>query len=580
MEIIQNLLYFFGFWGLVHSIIFLLKIFIFEKEQPALSSSDTVLTTFDLDDETQLPRHIKRYKTTVELKYFYFRISTTQLNYYFQKLAFRASRFWDFWFKLGVFVGAGILMIGIGFMLFAAREVFLDLFMQRTERPEIISKAISKRDILGVNPGAGTASTHIHHFTNVLIPGLTIPWSHLVYILFSLLVCGIFHEAGHAIAAAKYSVPMKSIGIFLYVLYPGAFVDIPVHKLSHRPCLEQLKIICAGVWHNAVLYLLGALLISGGVVPFVMGSTFWKPVDGWGVNIISVEKDTPLSHHLQPSNLITRLDDYPLLESSLEQWNNFLLNHDSIFDGSDWKGFCSLEANAASTLDCCDISPEFPFGKSKNESLSCFEHIDGGKQLICLPSVPTVRKDAHRCSTDTDCVASSIGHYCVVPYTPIDSTKLLRIYYRDSPWVAETKEQQDGEVFEEKMVLFFGRPEEILEIVQVSDLQPRWWFIPEWIPLICELMLSYMTSVSLGLCVLNMLPAFHMDGYYALSAILIWILKIDENREDVIMYGGGVSGDTWRKPLKARLLKWIAWCATALVVWVLLGTLIIALRGS
>ncbi|CAG8561377.1 2138_t:CDS:2 [Ambispora gerdemannii] len=554
--------------------------FVFEKDQLTTSapSFDTVLTAFDLSDETQLPRYqinreTKRHKTTIESKYFYFRISTTQLNNYFQKVAFRTPRFWDFWFRLGVFVGVGILVIGIGLMLFAAREVFLVLFTaQRMEQTEIISKAVSKRDILRVNPSAGSTSTHIHHFTNVLIPGLTIPWSHLVYILFALLVCGIFHEAGHAIAAAKYSVPMKSVGIFFYVLYPGAFVDIPMRKLTSRPCFQQLKIACAGVWHNAVLYFLGVLLISGGIVPYVMGLTFWKPVDGWGVNVISVEKDTPLSKHLRPSNLITRLDDYPLSESSLEQWNNFLLNHDKIFDDADWKGFCSLEANAASTLDCCDMSLEFPFGKSTNESLSCFEHIDDGKQLICLPSVPTVRKDAHRCSTDKDCVASSIGHDCVIPYTPIDSTKLLRIYYHDSPWVTETKEQQDGEVFEEKMVLFFGRLEEVLQIVQVSDLQPRWWFIPEWIPVICELMLSYTTSVSLGLCILNMLPAFHMDGYYALSAILIWMLKSNEHRDHLMMYGGGASSD-------ARLLKWIAWGATALVTWVLLGTLIIALRG-
>ncbi|KAG0016559.1 hypothetical protein BGZ80_009134 [Entomortierella chlamydospora] len=36
-----------------------------------------------------------------------------------------------------------------------------------------------------------------------VIPGVTLPLSHLPYYLIALLVSGIFHEAGHAVAAAR-----------------------------------------------------------------------------------------------------------------------------------------------------------------------------------------------------------------------------------------------------------------------------------------------------------------------------------------------------------------------------------------
>lgn len=52
-------------------------------------------------------------------------------------------------------------------------------------------------------------------------------------------------------------------------IYPGAFVEIREEFLtSSTPPLQQLRIVCAGVWHNFTLAILALLLV--GLVPVLV----------------------------------------------------------------------------------------------------------------------------------------------------------------------------------------------------------------------------------------------------------------------------------------------------------------------
>lgn len=52
-------------------------------------------------------------------------------------------------------------------------------------------------------------------------------------------------------------------------IYPGAFVEIREDFLSNTtPPYKQLKIVCAGVWHNFTLALLAVALV--GLVPILV----------------------------------------------------------------------------------------------------------------------------------------------------------------------------------------------------------------------------------------------------------------------------------------------------------------------
>ena len=54
---------------------------------------------------------------------------------------------------------------------------------------------------------------------------------------------------------------MKGFGVFLLVLYPGAFVDIATDQLLSLSPWQQLRIFCAGVWHNIVIVVVALIIL-------------------------------------------------------------------------------------------------------------------------------------------------------------------------------------------------------------------------------------------------------------------------------------------------------------------------------
>lgn len=50
-------------------------------------------------------------------------------------------------------------------------------------------------------------------------------------------------------------VRVNGFGIFFMVLYPGAFVDLFTEHLMVITPMRQLRIYCAGIWHNFILAL-------------------------------------------------------------------------------------------------------------------------------------------------------------------------------------------------------------------------------------------------------------------------------------------------------------------------------------
>jgi len=54
---------------------------------------------------------------------------------------------------------------------------------------------------------------------------------------------------------------VKGFGIFLLILYPGAFVDIATDQLLSLSAWQQLRIFCAGVWHNFVIVVIALIVL-------------------------------------------------------------------------------------------------------------------------------------------------------------------------------------------------------------------------------------------------------------------------------------------------------------------------------
>ncbi|KAI8374823.1 hypothetical protein BD560DRAFT_327402 [Blakeslea trispora] len=305
--------------------------------------------------------------------------------------------------------------------------------------------------------------------------------SHIGYYLIALAVCGLFHEAGHAIAAYSQGISIQSSGMFILYLYPGAFVNISDQSLQSLNAFKQLRIICAGVWHNLVLYLFAFFSLAGGLKLFLL-LLGWQSLEGLGgVSVVQIRGNSPLAPHLPPSTMIYQLDDTPLT-ANIDDWNAHLF----VAEGRHQldQGFC-VPSSAFSKdygTACCDISDRYPFGQSDNTSIACFESFPiTGKPVICLPTLQVLSSThPERCLDLSDC---SQGMSCVVPYTPSITGQVVRIYARFPSWLDVSEEKN------EKVFVFEGELVDIWESGKYFLLTPRYWFLPSSLPHMLEVTL-------------------------------------------------------------------------------------------
>ncbi|KAF9121240.1 Membrane-bound transcription factor site-2 protease [Mortierella sp. 14UC] len=238
------------------------------------------------------------------VKPFYVRFSTTGLNSFFFRLGNspKLAQFWRVWYGLGVVFGLLAMIVGWALLLYAAFQLvsvavvaLMNLWplgpseSKTSQDPPLVNK-FRKREVVIDTAATTSISGNSGESDMVLIPmipGVTLPLSHLPYYLIALLVSGIVHEAGHAIAAAREKTQVSSTGIFLYILYPGAFVDISSRALAIMSPIQQLRVVCAGVWHNVVLFAAAGIFLSSGAFQFSLQMVGWKQM-GHGVSVVSV----------------------------------------------------------------------------------------------------------------------------------------------------------------------------------------------------------------------------------------------------------------------------------------------------
>ncbi len=115
-----------------------------------------------------------------------------------------------------------------------------------------------------------------------LIPGVTVPWSILPYVLIALGIAALFHELSHAIVARIEGLRVKSAGLALFTFIPAAFVEIDEEELKKARISSRAKVYSAGVAANLILFLLFMTIILG-------GSSHLSN----GIRVIGVEPQSP-----------------------------------------------------------------------------------------------------------------------------------------------------------------------------------------------------------------------------------------------------------------------------------------------
>lgn len=571
------------FWAVIYVVTLLFQHFsmfrsrnLERKRRPSFQAQELLPTSrqIDSDDEESWGRVSNEPLSTYEIKLFHVRYQTNGYNQFFQRWAQKAPKFWDIWFSIGVVFGAITMIVGFFTITYAGIQIALSV-KSYVSSPNTITESgnLHKRSDI-----VDEQSRQDDQVFLPMIPGVTLPLEHLGYYLVALLISGVIHEAGHAIASFHEHIPINHSGIFLYIVYPGAFVDIPSRPLSLLSPIRQLKVICAGVWHNFVLWVITAFVLSSGL-KLCLQLTGWRSLEsGGGVSVVDVSSESPMAPHLPISSVIYRLNDY-YLENNILDWNKILVE-DGVWSKSS-SGFCvegdELQvAESKANLDCCKITPQEPFGTSPDSALGCFQDFfgDQGKPsadpqyLICLHTANTLTHPKRvECSRSIDCPGSKSR--CMAPYTPEPAAQALRIYRRPPSWENAEKYRED------KPIVFVGELVDVWESVKVGILQPRFAFLPVSLPQMLELTVSYMSSFTLALSLLNILPAFQLDGEYALNNLVTLLILGNKNAEQ----GVSTSQDMLRQSVK-RFEGLLVRVTSGMVGLVVIGSILLGILNA
>lgn len=395
--------------------------------------------------------------------------------------------------------------------------------------------------------GAGaSAAAGQHPQLTPLIPGVSVPWSHTWYLVLALLFNGIFHELGHALAAVVEQVRIEACGGFIMAVYPGAFVELHSDQLDQLPPWGRLRVFAAGVWHNVVLASAALLLLNQ--MPAVLG--------GWynynmGAGILDVAAESSLSDALSVGDVLTGIDAQCTV-SGAASWYGCLAEVKGSFDAG-LTGVCVAAATTTDlwryaepeitqlvqgAMECC---LEDPAGTGGGGSKLCFEDVQikqhplmpkditnrhlEERKFGCYGARDVVSQAGRRCNHKGDCGGAGSGMVCLKHTFDGAGSRLLQV---------QRAAGQDP-------VLFLGSVEELASSISVSDYSRR-ADAPEasmQLPMQIGQFLYYMASIGGALALLNIAPAFALDGEGAVCALLDLLLEEGNFRNAAKLMVGG-----------------------------------------
>ncbi|XP_074659161.1 membrane-bound transcription factor site-2 protease-like [Tubulanus polymorphus] len=412
-------------------------------------------------------------KTGLSVSICQLRWFTTSFNRLFVRFGQCRPRFLKCWFNVGVIFGLVSMVISV---------FLLGLMVYNTLKKHPIEQQV-------LTP---------------VMPGVNLPMHQISYYLLTLLICGILHEIGHAIAAVREQVRVNGFGIFLFAIYPGAFVDLLTEHLQVISPLRQLRIYCSGVWHNFVIVIVALFVLFA--VPWILLPFYTV---GSSVVITGILQKSAVSgpRGLAVGEAITSVSGCPV--TSINAW------HECIRKSSidEIAGFCmpveqmkqldiSFQSftTAAGNVECCS---------NISNTHICFKYHSKASSKIhyaCLPARATT-DNRQICRLQSDCYNPKREHVCVYPSLD-NSTRLLRVKHGRKP-----------------PLLFLGYPVDLLYSVTLSDYVPKSSLIPLNLPYVLETFSKYLISLSGALAILNVVPCYALDGQWILHAFIELTLR-------------------------------------------------------
>jgi len=248
---------------------------------------------------------------------------------------------------------------------------------------------------------------------SIVIPGVEMPGSPIYvplgYGLIALASVLIVHEFSHGILSLAEKIPIKSIGLLLFAVIPGAFVEPDEEKLNNSKKLTQLRIYSAGSIANMSLAAIA-------IVIFLLISTYAIPANFTenGIEINRVVTDSPASQYLKEGMIIKSIDNHSISDS------NSYLNIVSSFKPGD---NVSVSTNQGDYSIILDKNPN-------NESLGYFgiqasKHYD--LKSNAFGDLPWIYFMLLELFEWVFTLNLGIGMFNLLPMKPLDGGKMLEI---------------------------------------------------------------------------------------------------------------------------------------------------------
>lgn len=148
---------------------------------------------------------------------------------------------------------------------------------------------------------------------SIVIPGVDMPGSSIyipfVYGLIALATVLIVHEFSHGIQSVGEKISIKSIGLLLFAIIPGAFVEPDEDELKNAKKSSQLRVYAAGSVANITLAIIALLLVSA----FSAGIPTYFAEDG--IAIDRIVPDSPSDGILKEGMVIEAIDNEKINDS-------------------------------------------------------------------------------------------------------------------------------------------------------------------------------------------------------------------------------------------------------------------------
>ncbi|XP_014357047.2 membrane-bound transcription factor site-2 protease [Papilio machaon] len=349
------------------------------------------------------------------------------------------------------------------------------------------------------------------------LPGVNIPISDFWVYFLAMGMSSIFHELGHALAAAQEDVQLIGVGVYVFAIIPVAFVQLNTEHLNSLAITRRLKIYCAGVWHNVVLAFIAMLLFFSS--PIIFSIAYETDI---GVKVTAMSEGSPLKEvrGFNIGDVITNVNGCDI--KNAKDWIHCL------HEAHNRYGICTSAEFVAQNdeimmetvkendvVECC----------RKDDLYSlCFEYMEPKVvvdsvlpgQYSCLKPRDMVTNRLIKC-TDQGGYSCPLGMHCLKP--SLNSSFLIIIERKD-----------------DHAVLYLGVPYDLHETVTVDQYFPRLSVFSIFSPSQFEKLLRYVFIFSMGIGFLNVVPCYGTDGHHINRSIIQIIAKYLNRNGDFVTF--------------------------------------------